>query len=282
MQHDTLIAVLIFSGALFVFKKLQLVLLAAVFVLFAGCAAVEKQAFNRAANKTIKSITVLEPSPAEGFGVLVLNHPALGFGLIGATIYATEMKVKSTAFDDAMKPLNWSLTDDLTQQLVAALKADGYVVKRAKVARDARTLIKDYGSLRSDASVKEALTSDAWLDVQTRDPLYVANSPTADYVPSIGLTVRLVTAADQTLLYREDFFYGFSFNAPRLAAVVIASDPKYRYATTDELKRDTRATLAGAAQGVPLLVARIVSDLRHDGLRPAVKSAATEAVVAPK
>lgn len=108
------------------FRKLQLLLLAVVFVCFTGCASVEKQAFNRAANKTIKSITVLEPTPAEGFGVLVLNHPALGFGLIGATIYATEMKVKSTAFDDAMKPLNWSLTDDLTRQLVSALRAEGY------------------------------------------------------------------------------------------------------------------------------------------------------------
>ena len=54
--------------------------------------------------------------------------------------------------------------------------------------------------------------------MQTRDLLYVANSPTADYVPGIGLTVRLVTAADQTLLFREDFFYEFSFTAPRLAA----------------------------------------------------------------
>lgn len=264
------------------FKKLQLLLLAGVFVLFAGCASIEKQAFNRAANKTIRSITVLEPTPAEGFGVLVLNHPALGFGLIGATIYATEMQVKSNAFDAAMKPLNWSLTDDLTKQLVAALQADGYEVKRAKVSRDKHTLIKDYSFIRSDASLKDALASDAWLDVQTRDPLYVANSPTADYVPSIGLSVRLVTAADQTLLYREDFFYGFSFTAPRLAAVVIASDLKFRYASTDDLKRDTKATLAGAAQGVPLLVERIVSDLRHDGLKPIVKSMATDVTAAPK
>ena len=122
----------------------------------------------------------------------------------------------------------------------------------------------------------------AWLDVQTRDPLYVANSPTADFVPSIGLTARLVAAADKTLLYGEDFFYGFSVSAPRLAAVVIASGPKFRYVTTDDLKRDTHTTLAGAAQGVPLLVERILSDLRHDGLKPVVKSTATDAVAAPK
>lgn len=264
------------------FGKLQLLLLMGILAVVSGCASVEKQAFNRAANKSIKSITVIEPSPSEGFGVLVLNHPALSFGLIGATIYATEMKVKSTAFDDAMKPLNWSLTDELTTQLVAALQADGYQVKRAKVSRETRTLIKDYNELRSNAALKEALATDAWLDVQTRDPLYVANSPTADYVPSIGLTTRLVSAKDLTLLYREDFFYGFSFNAPRLAAVVIASDPKFRYSTTDDLKRDTKATLAGAAQGVPLLVERIVADLRHDGLTRPTQATGTNAAVAPK
>ena len=181
-----------------------------------------------------------------------------------------------------MKPFHWSLTDDLTTQRVAALQADGYEVKRAKVQRGGRMLIKDYSRMRSDTSLKDALASDAWLDVQTRDPLYVANSPTANYVPSIGLTVRLVTAADQTLLYREDLFYGFSFTAPRLAAVVIASDPKFRYTTTDELKRDTKETLAGAALGVPLLVERIVPDLRHDGLKPIVKSTAADTTVAPK
>jgi len=253
-----------------------------VYVFFAGRASVEKQAFNRAANKSIKSSTLLEPTPAVGYGVLVLNYPALGFGLIGAEIYATKMKVKSTSFDDAMKPRNWSRTDNLTKQLVAAFQADGCEVKRAEVSRDAGTLIKDYSSLRSDASLNDALASDAWLDVQTRDPLYVANSPTADYVQSIGLTVRLVTSVDQTLLYGEDFFYGFSFSALRLAAVVIASEPKFRYATTDDVKRDTLATLAGAARGVPLLVGRIVSDLRHDGLTPTIKTTAADASAAPK
>lgn len=269
-------------GVLLMFRKFQLAVLAGMFVFVFGCASVEKQAFNRAANKSIRSITVIEPTPSEGFGVLVLNHPALGFGLIGATIYATEMKTKSTSFDEAMKPHNWSLTDELTTQLVAALKAEGYEVKRAKISRDGRSLIKDYGSIRSDAALKEALATDAWLDVQTRDPLYVANSPTADYVPSIGLTTRLVSANDQTLLYREDFFYGFSFSAPRLAAVVVASDPKYRYATTDDLKRDTKATLAGVAQGVPLLVERIVQDLRHDGLTRPTLAKPAEAIVTPK
>ena len=71
------------------------------------------------------------------------------------------MKVKSTVFDDAMKPLNWSRTDDLTTQLVAALSAGGCEVKRAQVSRDGRSSIKDDGSLRSDASLKDALETDA-------------------------------------------------------------------------------------------------------------------------
>ena len=123
------------------------------------------------------------------------------------------MKVKSTAFDEAMKPFHWSLTDDLTKRLVAALQADGYEVKRAKVQRDGRTLIKDYGPMRSDASLKDALASDAWLDVQTRDPLYVANSPTANYVPSIGLTVQGHSSRSNAALSRRFLLWFFVHRA---------------------------------------------------------------------
>lgn len=240
----------------------------AALIFFSGCATIEKQAFNRAANTSIKSVAILEPTPSEGFGVNIVNHPGLSFGLIGATAYAIEMQSKSKSLDEAMKPLGWSLTQSLTEQLVAELSKVGYAVKRAKFDREKFALVKDYKALRENATIKDVLATDAWLDVQTRDPLYVANSPTADYLPSIGLTVRLVSATDQTLLYREDFFYGFSFKTGRLEPIVIPSDPKYRFASMDALKADPKTTLAGASEGVPLLVRRIVDDIKHDGLKP--------------
>lgn len=262
-------------------RKTQLVLVAFIFALLSGCAAIEKQAFNRSANKSIKSITIIEPTPAEGFGVVILNHPALSFGLIGATIYATEMKTKSDSFDAVMKPLGWSLTDDLVKQLATQLAAEGFSVKVARIPRESKSLIKDYKSFASDSKWKDQLATDAWLDVSTRDPLYVANGSTADYIPSIGLTVRLVSAGDQSLLYREDFFYGFSFAAPRLEAVVIPADSKYRFTNTDHLKLAPQTTLDGVREGVPLLVKRITQDLRHEGLpRPALP--VVSAVPAPQ
>lgn len=257
------------------FKRLRLLAIALMFALAAGCASVEKQAFNKSANKAIKSITLIEPTPAEGFGVLVQNHPGLSFGLIGATAYAIEMQAKSKSLDEAMKPLAWSLTQSLTEQLEAEFLKAGYVVRRAKFERERMALIKDYKSLLDNASIKDALATDAWLDVQTRDPLYVANSPTADYLPSIGLTVRLVSSADQSLLYREDFFYGYSFRTGRLEPIVIPADSKYRFANMDALKRDTKLTLAGVSEGVPLLVRRIVDDMSHEGLARAALPAAS-------
>ena len=253
-------------------KKIQLLLLGLVFALLPGCAAIEKQAFNRSANKSIRSVTIIEPTPAEGFGVVILNHPALNFGLIGATIYATEMKTKSDSFDAVMKPLGWSLTEDLVKQLAAQLTAEGFDVKVARIPRDSKGLIKDYKAFKSDGKWKDLLATDAWLDVSTRDPLYVANGPTADYLPSIGLTVRLVTANDQSVLYREDFFYGFSFAAPRLEAVVIPAESKYRFTNTDHLRQAPATTLDGVREGVPLLVGRIAQDLRHEGLKPPARA----------
>ncbi len=249
------------------FKRLKIAAACVVLLFFVGCAAVEKQAFNRAANTSIKSVSILEPTPAEGFGINIVNHPGLSFGLIGATAYAIEMQSKSKSLDEAMKPLGWSLTQSLTEQLASELSNAGYAVKRAKFDRERFALVKDYKALRENGAIKDALNADAWLDVQTRDPLYVANSPTADYLPSIGLTVRLVSASDQTLLYREDFFYGFSFKTGRLEPIVIPADPKYRFANMDALKVEPKATLAGVSEGVPLLVRRIVDDIRHDGLK---------------
>ena len=47
-------------------------------VALSGCGTIEKQAFNKGANSAIRTITILEPAPSQGFGVQVMNHPALG------------------------------------------------------------------------------------------------------------------------------------------------------------------------------------------------------------
>lgn len=229
-----------------------------------GCGTIEKQAFNRAAHSGIRTITILEPAPSEGFGVQVMNHPALGFGLIGAGIYAAEMSSKSKSLDEAMKPLGWRLSEELTRAVAAELARSGYTVKRLAVTRSGFSPISDYAPLIADKEKAEALASDAWLDLATRDPLYVANGPTADYVPSIGVTVRLVSSKDQALLYREDMFFGYSFNAPRLEAVVIPAGSAYRFPTHGDLLANPKHTLAGVAEGVPLLAKRVARDLARE------------------
>lgn len=230
-----------------------------------GCGTIEKQAFNRGANSAIRTITILEPAPSTGFGVQVMNHPALGFGLIGAAIYSAEMASKSKSLDEVMKPLGWRLSDELASAVAEELKRGGYEVKRVAVDRDGFGPIKDYAPLVADTSRAEALASDAWLDLATRDPLYVANSPAADYVPSIGVTVRLVSSKGQALLYREDLFFGYAFNAPRLEAVVIPAGAEYRFPAHGDLLADPKRTLKGLAEGVPLIAKRVASDLAREG-----------------
>ena len=248
-----------------------------------GCGTMEKQAFNKGANANVRTITILEPAPSEGFGVQVMNHPALGFGLIGAGIYSAEMATKSKSLDDRMQPLKWRLSDELTRAVAEELTRDGYKVKRVAVKRSGFAAIKDYAPIIADKGNAEALASDAWLDLATRDPLYVANGPTADYVPSIGVTVRLVSSKDQALLYREDLFFGYSFNAPRLEAVVIPAGAEYRFPTHDDLLADPKRTLAGIQEGVPLIARRVARDLaREDAGVPGQASPAIVPTAAAK
>ena len=243
-------------------------LLAVGAIALGGCGTIEKQAFNKGANAGIRTITILEPAPSEGFGVQVMNHPALGFGLIGAGIYSAEMATKSKSLDAAIKPLGWRLSDDLTRAVAEELTRSGYKVKRVAVTRSGFAPITDYAPIVANKAIAEALASDAWLDLATRDPLYVANGPTADYVPSIGVTVRLVSSKDQALLYREDLFFGYSFNAPRLEAVVIPAGADYRFPTHDDLLANPKRTLKGVVEGVPLIAKRVASDLAREDAAP--------------
>jgi hypothetical protein len=252
-------------------NRLFALVCAFVVVVLSGCAAIEKQAFNRQANQNIASITILEPSPTTGFGVTVVNHPALAFGLIGGGIYAAEMTTKSNSFDAVMKPLGWSLSDAIVDGLAAELTAAGYKVSRAKVVRE-RRLLDNYKTIPMAAGALPS--ADALLDVAIRDPLYVANSPTADYLPSIALTVRLVSSKEQTLLYRDDLFYGFAFAAPRLEPVIIPADAKYRFNTHSDLLKSPEAALSSAKEGVELLSKRVAADLRRGGA--SVQSATSE------
>lgn len=264
-------------------KKFAALFVVAGALALGGCGTIEKQAFNKGANSAIRTITILEPTPSEGFGVQVMNHPALGFGLIGAGIYSAEMASKSKSLDEAMKPLGWRLSDDLTRAVAEELTRSGYKVKRMAVKRDGFMPIKDYAPIVAIKGNTEALASDAWLDLATRDPLYVANGPTADYVPSIGVTVRLVSSKDQSLLYREDMFFGFAYNAPRLEAVVIPAGASYRFPAHSDLLADPKRTLAGVKEGVPLIARRVASDLsREEANMPLAATPAAAPAAAPK
>jgi hypothetical protein len=241
-------------------------------IALSGCAAVEKQAFNRAANTNVKSITILEPKPSEGFGVQVMSHPALSFGLIGAIAYSAEMSTKSKSLDEVMKPLNWSLTDSLSEATAKVLQAAGYIVKRLKVDRDV-DVISDYKRIASNKNYAESLATDAWLDLSTRDPLYVAGGTSTSYVPSIMLTARLVSSKDQTLLYRDDIYFGYPYGAGRVAPVMIPSSQEYQFPEHKNLLSDPAKTLAGMKEGVELIAKRLALDLAREALPPAASVA---------
>jgi hypothetical protein len=229
-------------------------------VLLSGCAAVEKQAFNRDGNSNIKSITIIEPKPSAGFGVQVKNHPTIFLGLLGAIAYRAEMFSKSNSLDEVMKPLKWSLTDSLSDATAKELQAAGYVVKRVKVERDVG-VITDYNGLMADKKLADALATDAWLDLSTRDPLYVAGGTSEPYVPSITLTARLVSSKDQKLLYRDDIYFGYPLRTFGVEPVMIPSSQEYQFAEHKDLLSAPARTLAGIKHGVELISKRLAIDL---------------------
>ena len=238
-----------------------------------GCVSVNKQAFNQAAHREIREIVLLEPKSWDDYEAVVMNHAAAGFGLIGGLIIAAEISTKSNTLTKSLQPFNWQVSQALSAQLESDLKAAGYSVKRLPVVRDV-SLLKDYKAIRPLDSANDVGQPHAWLDVAIQKPAYVANSHAANYVPSLRVFVRLVTADKQLIVYEEQIFYGHSFPS----GVSLKADSTYSFANMDALTAKPDVTMEGLREGVRQVSLRIASDLRHADRAAAIPTAAATTV----
>ena len=84
-------------------------------ILAVGCVqAPKKQAFNAAANSSIKEIVIAHNINQDEYPAIVIAHPGINFGLIGGLIAAADMHSKSTRLTQA---LNVSETDRKSTRL---------------------------------------------------------------------------------------------------------------------------------------------------------------------
>lgn len=219
-----------------------------------GCATVQRQAFNAAAAKHIKTVVVAQPENQDQYEAAVIGHPAASFGLIGGLIAAADIQSKSNRLTAAIDAKEVRLQERFAQRMAEQLTAAGYQPTVVIVPKDK----KDDEAVRF---LKSQAKADVVLMVEVVGG-YWAAGPQSDYFPRVLARVKAVEGQSDKLLYQDTISYGYA--APRSETVHLASDPVFRFNTIDVLTADPVKTREGLYQGVNAVVGQVVADLKRE------------------
>lgn len=227
--------------------------LVAAAVLSAGCANVQKKAFNKEAAAHVQRVAVAEQSGKESYSINIVAHPGVNFGLIGGLVAAADLSSKSDTLTAALDPQQTAIRQRITRKLADSLQTNGYETK-------VMTLAEGVEAKRAFESVRSNLKEDALvsLDVQAG---YVAAGPGSDYLPYMRVEVLQTDVKSGDVLYQDTITYGYTFENAK--TVHLTSSPQYRFKDMDDLKARTALVREGLYAGLDLIVAQISSDLKR-------------------
>ena len=224
-------------------------------VLASGCASLpEQQAFNRNANTSIKTIAVLETQPTD-MHVMLMNNPAMSFGLIGGLVAAADQKSKEGKFEAIVAKTDFQPLPYFRKQLTQQMDERGYTlvwparqVQTAKVQRTSLGLRKGYGP---------TTVADAQMDVNFGFVGYAAAGvgKSAPYRPTVTVSVRLVSRDGKQNLYTDYVAVNNVFNMKN--AVVLEADPQFAYPKFSDLEAADTTAVEGLKQAIDNVALKI-------------------------
>ncbi len=223
-------------------------------LLATGCATkFERQAFNSEAASGIKKITVSQWSDQDEHSVVIVNHPGLSFGLIGAAIAAGDTASKTKKLSDAMKPDSVKLSSAFYDKALPKLKDLGYeVIPVAAKRGETADAVKQ--------RLNQAQGQDAALAIGIQAS-YLAAGASTHYLPSVVLGAELIDNKSQAVLYREAYHYGYNSGNKDAVHIEAATDCKFQ--DIDALTADIEKTRTCLTASIELLVKQLVSDLKR-------------------
>jgi uncharacterized protein YceK len=220
-------------------------------LLFSACATVQKQAYNKELASNINSLTIMRQDAPEKYGINIVAHPGLNFGLVGGLIAVADMESKSTKITTALDPKTTKLRERLSNQLVTSLEKVGYTSEVVTYAddNDPKVLINN---LRGKVTTDGILTTKVYA-------AYVAAGPTTPYYPFVQADVALADAKSGKLLYQDTFSYGYTF--PNSKTVHMSSNAEYQFDDIEQLIAKTDLAREGLSKGVEAIISAVASDL---------------------
>lgn len=234
------------------FGSLAAVLVSVVFV--TGCAQMNKQAFNKEANVSLKSLAISQPQIQDEYETIVLGHPGMSFGLIGGLVAAVDMQGKTKRLNAVIEPKELKLQERFATKLNENLAKVGYTTQLVPIP-------KDIGDGQVVDYVKKNASADAIITLKIKGS-YMAAGPATDYFPYIVINAKKVHAQTGEILYEDSFTYGYAMQD--MKTVHFASDPSYRFNSIDSLTADPAKTREALIAGIDSIVEQIALDLKKN------------------
>lgn len=202
---------------------------------------------------TIRSIAIIPASNPTSFTLENLPIPIGSGPLYLATKLYSRSKAKG--FNNAAKPDGSTLGTDLTNEVAAALRADGFVVEilqDVKRPEDEPDNI-DYNTISTNA--------DAILHLTISEVGLFSSSFSRNYVPRVNASGKLFVKGREDDIYQEDIYYGA--DAKKGKEWAILPDPKYAYPSIDAVMSNVQEIRAAFAVGIAEISRRMTEQINH-------------------
>jgi hypothetical protein len=220
------------------------VALAAAVLMLVGCAGKPGIPYDRAAAQ-VKTIGIITPRVPDGPTVALATNVGQSFGLIGALIDAGMQADRESRLVAAIKPLGGSVPEKFLATLREELQAQGYTLTTIEYPREIQDFVDKYPT-----NVQPPV--DAYLDLVTMYGYAAAGiSSSSPYRPLFAVSVKLVSAKDQSVLMQEDIVYNLIrrpkgiFGDPQKHIITVSPDPAHQFRNFDALMADPSIALQG-------------------------------------
>jgi hypothetical protein len=220
--------------------------LVAALALLAGCAQpAKKQSFDRERAKSLKTLVLAQRPNQDAY---LLNIHAMPGG--------ADEKSKSDRLTKAIDPAETRLQERFSAKLQQKLAAAGYETRLVVLP----SIPSTDDELLAQVKAK-GMGGDAVLAIGMFGE-YAAAGPASEYLPKIGVSVRVVDTNSGALLYQDSLAYCFTL--AQSDADVLPCDPRYRFQNIDTLVADPAKAREGLIAGLDPLAARVAADLRRN------------------
>jgi hypothetical protein len=225
-------------------RKILSLMTCALILTITGCASSSKAP---AQPKVVKSITLIPVLPPENLSTENKGLP-LGAVLIAYTIVN---KNKSVEFDALYSDYRKNMGAKLTDAVAKELTTQGFKVQLATEAEATRD--KD-----GEIDYKKFMSHDTVLDLGYSDVGMFSGRVTQYYLPMMNTYALLSKPSTKEYLMDEKYYYGAQANKDESWS--IPSDPKFNFASFNDLVEKPDAVRAAYDEGIQKMAKQLAKD----------------------